>query len=99
MSWRGRVGVAWASLALVGCFNGSLLGPRITGTCDGACAHYIECKPGHPEADRRACLAECPEVFSDPNSLSEYERLSCENAVEYVIGVPGQATPKTAAHR
>ena len=25
-------------------------GPRLTGTCEGACEHYVECKPGHPSA-------------------------------------------------
>lgn len=62
--------------------------PRLTGTCDGACAHYIECKPGHPEADRTRCQTECPDVFTDRDSIMGYESLSCKDAVEYIDGPP-----------
>jgi hypothetical protein len=61
-------------------------GPHLTGTCSGACAHYIECKPGHPERDRARCETECPGVFADRDSLMMYENLSCKDAVEYVDG-------------
>ncbi len=61
-------------------------GPRLTGTCQGACAHYIECKSGHSDADRSRCEVECPNVFSDRDSLMAYENLDCQNAVEYVDG-------------
>ncbi|HEY5923562.1 MAG TPA: hypothetical protein VIV11_17900 [Kofleriaceae bacterium] len=67
-------------------------GPKLTGTCSGACAHYVECKPGQLEADRTRCEAECPGVFSDRDSLMAFESLSCKNAVEYVDGTQ----PKTA---
>lgn len=66
-------------------------GPHLTGTCGGACAHYIECKPGHPEADRVRCNQECPGVFADRDSLMMYESLSCKDAVEYVDGTTPQA--------
>lgn len=66
-------------------------GPRLTGTCDGACAHYIECKPGHPERERVRCQQECPGVFADPDSLMMYESLSCQDAVEYVDGTSPRA--------
>ena len=61
-------------------------GPRLTGTCHGACDHYVECKPGHDDIDRQRCETECPGVFSDRDSLMAYESLSCKNAVEYVDG-------------
>ena len=67
-------------------------GPSLTGTCAGACAHYIECKPGHTETDRTRCETECPQVFSDRDSLMAYESLTCKNAVEYVDGTQ----PKSA---
>ncbi|MBX3157615.1 MAG: hypothetical protein KF773_16695 [Deltaproteobacteria bacterium] len=65
-----------------------LIGGRsnLTGTCEGACAHYIRCKPGHPAADKQRCDAECPEVFSDRDSLMAYESLQCTDAVEFVDG-------------
>ncbi len=61
-------------------------GPRLTGTCAGACDHYIECKPDHSEAARARCNTECPEVFSDEESLRGFESLSCKDTVEYVEG-------------
>ena len=68
-------------------------GPRLTGTCQGACSHYMECKPGAHNEDRNRCENECPGVFSDRDSLMAYESLSCQNAVEYVDGTsPRSAT-------
>jgi hypothetical protein len=61
-------------------------GNQLTGTCAGVCDHYIECKSGHPEADRSRCLQECPEVFTDDDSRVGYESLTCADAVEYVDG-------------
>jgi hypothetical protein len=69
-------------------------GPRVTGTCKGACDHYIDCKPGARKEDRTRCETECPDVFSDRDSLMAYESLSCQNAVEYVDGT----TPRAASH-
>jgi hypothetical protein len=77
------------------CIVRQLRGPRLTGTCDGACAHYAECKPGHTRADAKRCQAECPEVFADRDSLMAYESLSCPDAVEFVDG----SSPKAAARR
>ncbi|HET9624181.1 MAG TPA: hypothetical protein VFP84_22565 [Kofleriaceae bacterium] len=74
------------SAAMNGCIVRRIAGPQLTGTCDGACAHYVECKPGHHDADRQRCLAECPDVFSDRDSLMGYESLQCQDAVEYVDG-------------
>jgi hypothetical protein len=68
-------------------------GPRLTGTCQGACDHYIECKHGARKEDRVRCETECPDVFSDQDSLMAYESLSCQDAVEYVDGTqPKSAT-------
>lgn len=70
-------------------------GPRLTGTCSGACDHYISCKPGHSDADRTRCESECPGVFSDRDSLMAFESLSCQNAVEYVDGTTPRAATQT----
>jgi len=83
------------SCAMLGCIVKRVMGPQLTGTCDGACAHYIQCKPGHGDNERSRCLAECPDVFSDRDSLMAYESLTCDDAVEYVDG----NVAKTAAHR
>ena len=83
------------ALLVTGCIVKRLNNDQLTGTCDGACAHYIECKPGHPEADRSRCTQECPEVFSDRDSIMGYESLACPDAVEYVDGT----AKKTAVTR
>jgi len=75
------------------CIVRRLTGPRLTGTCTGACDHYAECKPGNVDRDRALCNSECPEVFSDRDSLMAYESLSCKDAVEYVDGT----TPRQAS--
>jgi len=75
-----------------GCIVRHLVGgPHLTGTCGGACAHYIECKPGHPVRERQRCEQECPGVFADRDSLMMYESLSCKDAVEYVDGTAPRA--------
>jgi hypothetical protein len=83
------------AISMIGCIVHPLSGPRLTGTCEGACAHYVQCKPGHRDVDRNQCALECPEVLSDRDSLMAYESLACDDAVEYI---DGQAA-KTAAHR
>jgi hypothetical protein len=78
------------AVVLAGCIVKRLTTPRLTGTCDGACAHYAECKPGHSDTDRSRCTTECPDVFRDVDSLMGYESLSCKDAVEYIDGSPDQ---------
>jgi hypothetical protein len=91
----GLVLVLGLGLSMIGCIVKRFTGPQLTGTCDGACAHYVQCKPGHGEADRTRCLAECPDVFSDQDSLMAYESLACDDAVDFIDG----NAAKTAAHR
>ncbi len=86
--------VAAIAMILASCIVHRLSGPRLTGTCDGACAHYIECKPGHADRDRMRCTSECPQVFSDRDSLMAYESLSCQDAVEYIDGTSPRAAAK-----
>lgn len=71
-------------------------GPRLTGTCDGACAHYISCKSGGNVGDKRRCDSECPDVFADRESLMAFESLSCRDAVEYVDGSQKRTAAKPA---
>lgn len=86
------------AVSLIGCIVRRLTGPQLTGTCDGACAHYTQCKPGHGALDHTRCLTECPDVFSDRDSLMAYESLTCEDAVDYVDGSAAK-TAKTAGAR
>jgi hypothetical protein len=76
---------------IASCVVNRLMGPKLTGTCAGACQHYVSCKSG--KADGSRCRAECPDVFTDRDSLMAFESLNCKNAVEFVDG----AQPKAAA--
>lgn len=84
------VGLVLATL-IAGCVVHRVAGPRLTGTCDGACAHYVACKGGATTDERARCQAECPDVFSDRDSLMAYESLACPDAIEFVDGA-GRAT-------
>ncbi len=96
MSARGFV-VALALAALLsGCIVRYVTGPKLTGTCDGACDHYARCKGGVSKDVGKACREECPQVFSDRDSLMAFESLSCEDTVEYVEG-PGRRPPGSPA--
>jgi hypothetical protein len=91
MIFRGLFAAA-IILLLTSCIVRNLVsGPKLTGTCSGACSHYVECKPGHSDLDRQRCELECPGVFSDRDSLMAFESLSCKNAVEYVDGTQPRA--------
>lgn len=92
---RGLVaGIALAAL-MASCVVRQLVGPRLTGTCEGACSHYLSCKRSSDVGERDRCRAECPEVFGDRESLMAYESLSCADAVEYVDGTqPKVAKPR-----
>jgi hypothetical protein len=85
------VAIVMAAL-LAGCIVRYVTGPRLTGTCDGACDHYAKCKGGVSAEVGKACRDECPGVFGDRESLMAFESLSCEDTVEYVEG-PGRRPP------
>ena len=83
---RGLVLGLLIAVTISACVVKRIMGPRLTGTCSGACAHYVSCKSGAGAEDKRRCNMECPDVFSDRDSLMAYESLSCPDAVEYVDG-------------
>ncbi|HVV84383.1 MAG TPA: hypothetical protein VHE35_15050 [Kofleriaceae bacterium] len=96
-------GALVAAALLAGCLVRYIVGPHLTGTCAGACDHYLGCRR---EADRdgsvrRACQAECPDVFTDRDSLMAFESLSCPDTVEFVEGPsrhpPGTRSPASAS--
>ena len=89
---RGIVLGLLIAVTMASCIVNRLTGPRLTGTCDGACQHYVACKSG--KADGVRCRAECPDVFADRDSLMAFESLSCKNAVEYVDGQSAKAATK-----
>lgn len=70
-----------------------LTGPRLSGTCEGACDHYFDCRGGAPsDHARNSCVSDCRDVFADEESLRAFESLSCPDAVEYVEGARASAS-------
>lgn len=72
-----------------------------TGTCDGACRHYLSCKDDDSAGAHGACVAECSEIFvhegkPDRDSLRVFEGLECKAAVAFVDG-DGEGRDHTAA--
>lgn len=79
------------------CVKAATFGPRGTGTgtCEGACRHYTSCKGTKDKQVTHACVVECTEIFvddgePDAESLKEFERLSCPDAVAFVEGSSGR---------
>ncbi len=66
----------------------TITGSRVTGTCEGACERYVDCKSGSTMNDQARCLRECPEVFSDSESIGAFESLECPDLVGFVDGDP-----------
>jgi hypothetical protein len=91
------------ALLLSGCIVRYLRGPHLTGTCDGACDHYLACRGSDIGGVGEACRAECPEVFGDRDSLMAFESLSCPDTIDYVEGpsrrAPGQQQPHLASDK
>ena len=96
----------WALIALLlaSCAwrPGGYTGPRdITGTCEGACRHYVRCKGESDPQVLTACVRECEEIFvedgePDAVALGMFEQLQCPDAIGFVEGESGRgpgATP------
>ncbi len=75
------------------------------GSCDGACAHYSECRGDDDGALESLCLAECQGIFvtdgvTDGETLREFEELDCPDAVAFIEGEAGRppgSPPRTTA--
>lgn len=63
---------------------------KLTGTCEGACDHYLACKRTDSAVMRSACVDECRDVLQDPASLRAFESLECTDTIEYVEGDSGR---------
>lgn len=97
--------VVFASLLVslaVGCSRGgqSPAYPKLTGTCDGACDHYLSCKSSQgadvSSRNHQVCQLECTQVFSGPETLMAFESLACEDAIAFVEGSSGRAPGEPA---
>lgn len=85
--------VAVGMLGSTGCFIRAIGGEdrHLTGTCDGACEYYLDCKDADEPTARAQCAAECEEIFASPERIREFESLECQDAVEFVDGEPALA--------
>jgi hypothetical protein len=84
------VGLAIGFAVSAGCRYESYRRPHLTGTCSGACDHYLSCKRNSDPAAKQACVSECLEVFQDEESLRAFESLECRDTIEYVEGDSGR---------
>jgi hypothetical protein len=62
-----------------------------TGTCEGACRHYVSCKDDERPEAFRGCMSDCGEIFvydgeADRDSLRAFEGLECSDAIAFVDG-------------
>lgn len=87
------IATALMAVALLSCVRYARL-HRISGrsgTCDGACRHYVSCKDDDSPAAFQGCMADCREIYEfegeqDRESLTEFEDLECKDAVAFVDG-------------
>lgn len=95
-AWPGLL-LALSVLGLVtsGCFRYARSQTFATsGTCAGACDHYVDCKESESESAREQCLEECQQIFvhkgePDRASLQDFEELDCEATIAFVDGDSG----------
>jgi hypothetical protein len=75
-----------------------------TGTCEGACGHYVECKEDRAPRALQTCMAECREIYvydgvADEESLMAFESLDCTATVGFVDGNGGAGERATGSRR
>lgn len=82
---------AIAGMIALGCVRNNSRTHRVHhGTCEGACAHYMNCKQSADEQLYDACVLECPDVFADEQALREFEDMTCEATLDFVEGDSGR---------
>jgi hypothetical protein len=70
---------------------------EVTGSCEGACDHYLSCKSSESAAAHDACVTECEEIYEDPFTLAHFESLECVEAIQFVEGPSGRGPGTTVA--
>lgn len=81
------VGIAFATSCRL---DGAGRRRQLTGTCEGACDHYLACKRAGDAVVRDACIVECRDTLQDVESLRAFESLECRDTIEYVEGDTGR---------
>jgi hypothetical protein len=95
--WPGlALALSLVGLATTGCFHYARSQTfASSGSCTGACDHYLDCKQSDSEDARDECLEECRQIFvyqgePDRASLQDFEELDCEATIAFVDGDGGQ---------
>jgi hypothetical protein len=104
--------LALTALATSGCFHYTRTQTfAASGSCSGACDHYLECKGSDSETALDSCLDECEQIFvyrgePDRASLQDFEELDCEATIAFVDGdgrheptVDGRGVRRSQTHR
>jgi hypothetical protein len=99
---RCRLVLALGLAVVAGCVAPGRYGVRryaaeVTGSCEGACDHYLSCKATDSARTRDACIDECEEIYEDPFTLAHFESLECIEAIEFVEGPSGRGPGTTVA--
>ena len=73
-----------------------------SGTCEGSCNHYLQCKGNYDPNANPACISKCRQMNLTPQALMNYEATDCATAIwqaEHTGGSgggTGGAAPKSA---
>jgi hypothetical protein len=62
-----------------------------SGTCDGACAHYLGCKNIDTPDNRTQCTDQCASLNLTPDQLANYEATDCQTAIAAIDGNGGSS--------
>lgn len=60
-----------------------------SGTCQGACAHYLGCKGVSDAASVQTCTTSCDAQGYAATDLADFERTDCATAIQFVEGTSG----------
>ena len=94
VTWVGlAIALAIASVSGTSCVKRQTAGSSaISGSCEGACRHYVSCKRSNDPSLLRECVRDCASIYTDDTgaedaeTLGLFERLDCEEAVSFVEG-------------
>ncbi|MFO0595940.1 MAG: hypothetical protein U0228_11560 [Myxococcaceae bacterium] len=65
--------------------------PFVPGTCQTACAHYLECSNLKGAANTNACVMNCVASGANAYQLGVYNQLDCKRAIMIVVAAQLQA--------
>lgn len=61
-------------------------------SCEGACAHYLQCKGVSDAATFQGCVGQCAQLQVTYEQLAQYQQTDCASAIQIVEGAANQGT-------